>query len=112
MKKKVEVEKLYNPTYVIAIVKELLEKCEIEYGSVTAYSKDGLASVTYKKKDKLKHIRKLEPWKPIKMWYVDIDNYDDMSDELYEKFYIRLGYLVLDNDLVNKGYDITATLLN
>lgn len=90
----------------------MLTKVGIDYGTISVKYKDELASVTYKKRDKVKHVRKLQPHKPIKMVYVDIDNWTDIPDEAYEKFYIRLGYLVLDNNLVDKGYDITATLLN
>lgn len=112
MQKKIEVQKLNNPTYVISVIKELLAKLGIEYGTISVKYKDELASITYKKRDKIKKIHKMKPSKPIKMVYVDIDNYTDMSEEVYDKFYVRLGYLVLNNDLVNKGYDITANLLN
>lgn len=112
MRKSIEVEKLNNPTYVISIIKELLSKLGIKYGTISCKYIDELASVSYKKRDKAKKVRKMKPSKPIKMAYVDIDNYNDISEETYDKFYVRLGYLVLDNDLVNKGYDITATLLN
>lgn len=112
MQKKVEVEKISNPNYVLSVIKELLAKVGIDYGTISVRYSDELASVTYKKRDKIKHIRKLKPYKPIKMVYVDIDNYNDIPDEAYDKFYTRLGFLVLDNNLVESGYDITATLLN
>lgn len=112
MQKKVEVEKLQDRLYVINLIGELLKKCEIVHKKMEVRWNDELASVTYKKRDKIKHIRKLKPYKPIKMVYVDIDNYNDIPDEAYDKFYTRLGFLVLDNSLVESGYDITATLLN
>lgn len=121
MRKSIEVQKLNDRLYIINLISELLNKCGIVYKGMEVRWNDELASVTYKKRDKIKHVRRLKPYKPIKMVYVDIDNYvdchrqmtyNDIPDETYDKFYVRLGYLVLDNDLINKGYDITATLLN
>lgn len=112
MRKSIEVQKLNDRLYIINLIGELLKKCGIVYRGMEVRWNDELASVTYKKRDKIAHVRRLKPYKPIKMVYVDIDNYNDIPEETYDKFYVRLGYLVLDNDLVNKGYDITATLLN
>lgn len=112
MKKSIEVQKLSNPNYVLSIIKELLTKVGIEYGTISVKYKDELASVIYKKRDKVEHVRRLKPYKSIKMIYVDIDNWTGIPEEAYNKFYTRVGFLVLDNNLVNLGYDISATLLN
>lgn len=112
MRKSIEVEKLNDRLYIINLVGELLKKLGIVHRGMEVRWNDELASVTYKKRDKAKKVRKMKPSKPIKMVYVDIDNYNDIPEETYDKFYVRLGYLVLNNNLVELGYDITATLLN
>lgn len=88
----VKVEELNGELYVKTLIGSILKKCGIVYRGMSVRWKNEEASIV--------------------MIYVDIDNYNDISDETYDKFYTKVGLMVEDNDLVSKGYDITPMLLN
>lgn len=88
----VKVEELNDELYVETLIATILKKCGIVYKGM---------SVRWKKEEG-----------NIVMIYVDIDNCHDMPDETYDEFYIKVGLMVEDNDLISKGYDITPMLLN
>lgn len=88
----VKVEELNDELYVETLIGAILKKCGIVYRGTSVRWKNEEGSIV--------------------MIYVDIDNYNDISDETYDKFYTKVGLMVEDNDLVSKGYDITPMLLN
>lgn len=88
----VKVEELHDELYVKTLIDTILKKCGIAYKGMSVRWKNEEGSYI--------------------MIYVDIDNCNDIPDETYDKFYTKVGLMVGDNDLVNKGYDITPMLLN
>lgn len=103
---KLDVTRIEEPMYIMYTVQKIAEKCGFIVKSTSAQLK------LEENPNKSNPAIDTHPKKNTNMWYVDVEttNGDDVLDDVYDKFYTKVGLMVIDNNLNDIGYDISPMI--